>query len=238
MKKILLSLSLIFSFVGYATHRNDSRLFIKNSKIASSQMVESATFIKTNVLSGETQVANSQSNIAKKQTFSLFDDFDDGDYEDDDKDDDYEDDGDEGNEKKQQMAMEFETVSPKTSQSQTSSSEKSSAQSIPIINMRGKMMVNEDQYRNGEYAGSIADAYYGNVQVKAIISDGKIVDVQFLDYPHIRQNSIRINTYAMPILKSEVIKFQSAEIDAVSGASATSGAFKESLASALVQAKI
>lgn len=234
MKKILLSLSLIFGFIGYVTHRNDSRLFIKNSKIASSQMTESATFIKTNVLSDKTQVANNQSDIAKKQTFSLFDDFDDDDYEDDD----YEDDGDEGNEKNQQMAMKFGTVSSKTSQSQTSSSEKSSAQSMPMMNMRGKMMVNEGQYRNGEYAGSIADAYYGNVQVKAIISGGKIVDVQFLDYPHIRQNSIRINTYAMPILKSEVIKFQSAEIDAVSGASATSGAFKESLASALARAKI
>ncbi|MBU6431120.1 MAG: FMN-binding protein [Patescibacteria group bacterium] len=98
-------------------------------------------------------------------------------------------------------------------------------------------MMNKGQYKNGEYTGNIADAYYGNIQVKTIISGAKITDVQFLNYPNDRQNSIRINAYAMPILKSEAIKAQSAKVDVVSGATATSGAFQESLASALAQAK-
>lgn len=93
-------------------------------------------------------------------------------------------------------------------------------------------------YKDGEYTGSVADAYYGNVQVKVIISGGKIVDVQFLDYPHNARNSIRISTMAMPILKQETITAQSANVNAVSGASHTSPAFIESLTSALDQAKV
>ena len=92
-------------------------------------------------------------------------------------------------------------------------------------------------YKNGEYLGSVADAYYGNVQVKAIIRGGKIADVQFLDHPSDRSTSIEINNYAMPILTSEAIQAQSAQVDIVSGASDTSAAFKESLTVALAKAK-
>ncbi len=92
-------------------------------------------------------------------------------------------------------------------------------------------------YNDGSYIGSVADAYYGNVQVKAIITDGKIADVQFLDYPNDRGTSIRINSRAMPYLTQEAIVAQSANVDGVSGASDTSAAFKESLASALSQAR-
>lgn len=92
-------------------------------------------------------------------------------------------------------------------------------------------------YRDGEYTGNSADAYYGFVQVKAIISGGKISDVQFLSYPNDRGTSIEINTQAMPYLISEAIQAQSAQVDTVSGASETSGAFRESLATALAKAK-
>ncbi len=92
-------------------------------------------------------------------------------------------------------------------------------------------------YQNGEFVGSVEDAYYGNVQVKAVISQGKIIDVVFLDYPHDRQTSVMINTQAMPYLKQEAIQAQSSQVDIVSGASATSAAFIRSLASALVKAQ-
>lgn len=93
------------------------------------------------------------------------------------------------------------------------------------------------QYKDGSYTGSVADAYYGLIQVQAIIQGGQINDVQFLSYPNDRQNSIRINTYAMPILKSEAIQAQNANVDIVSGATLSSQAFQQSLASALVKAK-
>ena len=92
-------------------------------------------------------------------------------------------------------------------------------------------------YKDGQYTGISADAYYGNVQVKAIISGGKLVDIQFLDYPQDRSTSVSINSRALPILRQEAIAIQSANVNAVSGASASSPAFIRSLASALSQAK-
>lgn len=92
-------------------------------------------------------------------------------------------------------------------------------------------------YNDGTYVGLSANAYYGNIQVKAIISNGKLTDVQFLDYPRDARNSVSINSRALPILKNEAIVAQSANINAVSGASATSPAFIQSLSDALSQAK-
>lgn len=93
------------------------------------------------------------------------------------------------------------------------------------------------QYRNGDYTGSVEDAFYGPVQVKAIISGGKITDIQLLQYPNDNRTSISINSQAMPILRDEAIQAQSASIDMVSGASNSSPAFIKSLNSALAQAK-
>ena len=91
-------------------------------------------------------------------------------------------------------------------------------------------------YKDGTYTGSVADAYYGNVQVQATISGGKITDVTFLQYPNDNGTSMYINSQAMPLLKQEAIAAQSANVDGVSGASETSPAFQQSLASALNQA--
>lgn len=93
------------------------------------------------------------------------------------------------------------------------------------------------QYTDGTYTGSAADAYYGIVQVKAIIQNGKIADVQFLQYPNDRPESQRINSYATQYLTQEAIAAQNAQVDTVSGASETSAAFRESLQSALSQAQ-
>ncbi|MGH7250166.1 MAG: FMN-binding protein [Minisyncoccia bacterium] len=91
-------------------------------------------------------------------------------------------------------------------------------------------------YKDGKYTGNAADAYYGYIQVEAIINGGKITDVQFLQYPNDRQNSIFINQQAMPYLKQEAIKAQSAKVDIIGGATDTSYAFIQSLTNALNQA--
>src|ERR1700730_4480157 len=41
-------------------------------------------------------------------------------------------------------------------------------------------------YKDGTYTGSVADAQWGYVQVKAVIQHGKITDVSFLQYPNER----------------------------------------------------
>jgi len=96
---------------------------------------------------------------------------------------------------------------------------------------------NSGAFKDGQYTGSVADAYYGNVQVMAVIQGGKIADVQFLEYPNDRGTSVRINSQAMPLLTDEAIMAQSANVDIISGATQTSHAFRESLASALAKAK-
>jgi uncharacterized protein with FMN-binding domain len=94
------------------------------------------------------------------------------------------------------------------------------------------------KYVDGTYRGSVADAYYGNVQVQATVQNGALADVQFLQYPNDRGQSIEINQRAMPVLKSEAIQSQSAQVNIVSGATQTSEAFQQSLATALSQAQV
>jgi uncharacterized protein with FMN-binding domain len=94
------------------------------------------------------------------------------------------------------------------------------------------------QYTDGTYTGSVADAYYGSVQVQVKIAAGKIADVQFLQYPSDRSTSRMINSQAMPLLTQEAIQAQSANVSGVSGASDTSAAFQQSLTAALTLASV
>lgn len=93
------------------------------------------------------------------------------------------------------------------------------------------------RYKSGSYVGKVSDAQWGYIQVKAVIQNGRIADVQFLQYPSDRNRSIAINSYADPQLTSEAIQAQSAQVDIVSGATDSSMAFMESLADALSQAQ-
>ncbi len=92
-------------------------------------------------------------------------------------------------------------------------------------------------FKDGEYTGDVTDAFYGNVQVKAVIQGGKLTDVQFLQYPDDRRTSVEINSQATPILRQKAIQAQSAQVDIASGATQTSQAFIQSLETALNQAK-
>ncbi len=93
------------------------------------------------------------------------------------------------------------------------------------------------QYADGNYTGSPADAYYGTGQIEAVIKNGALSDARFLQYPSDRSTSRYISSRAMPILTSEAIQAQNANVDIVSGATFTSQAFQQSLGSALTQAK-
>lgn len=111
---------------------------------------------------------------------------------------------------------------------------------VPIsqTNQTGNLSVQSQNahYKNGNFTGNPADAFYGTIQVQVVIQSGKITDVQFLQYPSDRSRSVSINTYAMPLLKQEAIQTQSANVNIVSGASDSSQAFVQSLQSALSQA--
>ena len=92
------------------------------------------------------------------------------------------------------------------------------------------------QYKDGTYTGSVASAYYGNVQVQAVIQNGAITTVNFLQSPNENPNSIYVNQQALPYLKQEAIQAQSSKVNTITGATFTSQAFIQSLANALSQA--
>ncbi len=98
-------------------------------------------------------------------------------------------------------------------------------------------VINTGKYKNGSYTGDSIDASYGYVQVKVIVSGGKIADVQFLSYPNSRSTSRNLNAKAMPYLISEALVAQDSNVDGYASASYTSQAFIESLSSALSQAR-
>lgn len=81
--------------------------------------------------------------------------------------------------------------------------------------------------------GDVADTRWGPVQIKVTSSGGKIVDVQAVQYPDGNSRDAEINSQALPMLRSEALKAQSAQIDMISGATVTSEGYLQSLQSAL-----
>lgn len=92
------------------------------------------------------------------------------------------------------------------------------------------------QYKDGSYTGERVYNYHGYIQVQAVISGGKISNVVSLEYPK-GGDSGQINRYAMPRLTQEAIVAQSSKVNTISGATDTSGAFRQSLESALALAR-
>ena len=96
---------------------------------------------------------------------------------------------------------------------------------------------NQATYKDGTYKGPQVDAYYGIVEVQVNVQQGKIANVQFLQYPQDRRTSAQINSIAVPDLQQEAIQAQSANVNIISGATLTSEGFMMSLNAALNSAK-
>lgn len=92
-------------------------------------------------------------------------------------------------------------------------------------------------YKDGTYTGDSTDAFYGKIQAVVTVSGGRITSVDVPVSPNDQQNSIQINSEALPILKQEVIQAQKAQVSGVSGATQSSQAFVQSVQSALGQAQ-
>lgn len=82
------------------------------------------------------------------------------------------------------------------------------------------------------YKGPVETMQWGPVQVTLIVKSKKITDVK-ATAPTERARSVFINEQAIPLLRQEVLKAQSAKIDGISGATMTSYAFYDSLLAAL-----
>lgn len=86
------------------------------------------------------------------------------------------------------------------------------------------------------YAGDTAQTQWGPVQVQITVKNGKITASDVLQVPSGNPRDDEINSYAVPVLNSEVVATQNANIDMVSGATVTSDGYVQSLQSALDQA--
>ncbi len=89
---------------------------------------------------------------------------------------------------------------------------------------------------DGTVDGPVVNTRFGPVQVEVTIAGGKITDVTAVELPSDHPRSAAISDYAGPILRSEALQAQSAQIDLVSGATYTSTAYERSLQAALDQA--
>lgn len=81
--------------------------------------------------------------------------------------------------------------------------------------------------------GTSVDTQYGPVQVQLKVRGGRIVSATAIDFPQGGQTEQQINSHAIPVLQQETLAAQSAHIDAVSGATYTSGGYVTSLQAAL-----
>jgi uncharacterized protein with FMN-binding domain len=88
------------------------------------------------------------------------------------------------------------------------------------------------------FTGLPATTGWGDVQVQITTRDGKVVSARAVQAPHSSPASVAINGNALPILNSEAVAAGSAKIDAVSGATVTSGGYVTSLQSALDEAHL
>lgn len=81
--------------------------------------------------------------------------------------------------------------------------------------------------------GAVVQTPYGPVQVRAVLTNGKLTAVTPLRLPNDNPHSQQISNYAAPQLRQEALKAGSARIDIVSGATYTSDGYAQSLQSAL-----
>ena len=87
---------------------------------------------------------------------------------------------------------------------------------------------------NGTFTGPSVFVNYGNVQVQITVVNGRITDAVAVKAPSGRND--RYTNMAVPILKQQTLKAQSANIQGASGASYTSYGWFTSLQGALAQA--
>ena len=88
-----------------------------------------------------------------------------------------------------------------------------------------------------QFDGQVVDTQFGAVEVRVIVDNGRITDVQPIELPFDHRRSQEISQQAAPLLHDEVLQAQSAQIDLISGATYTSEAYRQSLQAALDQAR-
>ena len=88
------------------------------------------------------------------------------------------------------------------------------------------------------YKGAVVQTRFGAVQVQITVSAGKVTEVTALQLTDDDRKSIQISNRAAPLLRSEVLAAQSADVQTIGGATVTSDAYLTSLQAALDAANL
>jgi uncharacterized protein with FMN-binding domain len=104
----------------------------------------------------------------------------------------------------------------------------------PADDEGGEAAADETGLKDGTFKGAGAKNPYGTITVSIKVTGGKIVAAD-ATYPT-TNDSATINPPAIAALKQSTVKAQSADVDAVSGATFTSESYVKSLQAALDQA--
>src|SRR3954468_13932239 len=125
-----------------------------------------------------------------------------------------------------------------SSSGSTSSGEDSGSSSASSGSSSGSSSSSGSTSGTKTYTGDVADTRWGPVQVKITVTNGKITAAETTQVPSDNPRDQEINSYAVPVLNQEAVKAQSAQIDAISGATVTSDGYIQSLQSAIDQAHL
>ncbi|WP_329788097.1 FMN-binding protein [Lentzea sp. DG1S-22] len=126
-----------------------------------------------------------------------------------------------------------EVAAPETQQQTQQQTAPPTTQAAPKTTQRRQQQTTQQQTtqqqaQNRSVSGPAVNTSEGTVQVQVTFQGTKIVDVKALRAP----NSNPTRT-ALPLLRESALKAQSADIDTVSGATATSEGYKQSLQAAI-----
>ena len=83
------------------------------------------------------------------------------------------------------------------------------------------------------FDGTVVPTRFGPIQIRIIVDHEKIADVTAIMLPSGDPRTDQINTTALPKLRQRALAAQSADIEAVSGATYTSAGYRESLQAAI-----
>lgn len=125
------------------------------------------------------------------------------------------------------------TGSAGTTGSTTSNGGSGAAGTSGSAGTSGKAGTSSGSSASGTFAGQTVQTRFGDVQVQITVKSGKITEVTALHLTDAEMRSQMISATAAPILRSEVLQAQSANVQTVSGATVTSDAYLTSLQAAL-----
>jgi uncharacterized protein with FMN-binding domain len=129
-----------------------------------------------------------------------------------------------------------ETVAPATGALTEPSTAAAGAGASTAAGASSGAAASSKKAKSGVYSGDPETSQFSTIQVKITVSGGRISDITLIQDLDDDEHSAEVDAYATPILRSEALSAQSANVDVVSGATFTSESYTQSLQSAIDRA--